>query len=118
VTDRDCAIGDKPHAAVVGLLCDNHFTKLGAILRDVEDQAAMLSAVPSMQIATGTRGGSLASHRAPARLDVIVANDRRRGTGIPVSGEPDPWGFDDTASILDVLHSWARVVREERGLAS
>jgi hypothetical protein len=117
VSETNCVIGSKPHAADVGYLCRHHLEELGRILRDVEDEAVHLSAVPSMQQSSGSRGGTLASHRAPARLDVVVANDHRRGTGIPLSGEPDPWGMDDTPSVLNTLHSWARVVREDRVLS-
>jgi hypothetical protein len=87
------------------------------MLRDIEDQAALLDLRPSMAIRSGSGGGSLASHRAPANLDVIVANDSRRGTGRIGYEDADPWGLDDTASVLDVLHSWARIVREERELS-
>lgn len=114
---ENCVIGSKPHMADSGYLCSGHAQKLADTLRELEDEYALLSAVPSMMIRSG-RGGSLASHRSPAVLDVLVATDRRRGTGHIGSDAEDPWGLDDTASVLDVLHSWARVVREERGLAA
>jgi hypothetical protein len=113
-----CVICTEERQAIHGLLCTPHFERVASWLHEIEVEAAYLSPMKSMQIASGNRGAGLASHRSPARLDVIVARDRRRGTGIPLVGEPDPWGFDDTASILDTLHSWARVVREERDLAS
>jgi hypothetical protein len=86
------------------------------MLRDIEDQAALLDPRPSMAILSGEGGGGLASHQVPANLDVLVANDPRRGTGRIGYEDADPWGIDDTASVLDVLHSWARIVREEREL--
>jgi hypothetical protein len=111
-----CVIGERAHGADVGLLCRGHLEKLGAILRDIEDQAAMLDARPSMQIRTGSGKGSLASERAPARLDVLVHTDRRRGTGKSETDD-DALAAGETLPILDVLHSWARIVREERDLA-
>lgn len=112
---RNCVIGGKAHAADVGLLCDHHFTTLGTTLRDIEDEATVLSAVPSMQQQTGNRGGSLASQRTPARLEVLVHNDPRHGTGRSEE-EDDELAAGQTLSILNTLHSWARIVREERDL--
>jgi hypothetical protein len=83
------------------------------MLREIEDETAILEAVPSMQIRSGSGGGSLASHRSPAVLDAIVARDPRRGTGRIGWDDADPWGIDDTASVLETLHSRARSVRED-----
>jgi hypothetical protein len=83
------------------------------MLREIEDETAILEAVPSMQIRTGSGGGSLASQRSPAVLDAIVALDPRRGTGRIGWDDADPWGIDDTASVLETLHSRARTVRED-----
>ncbi|MGZ4524217.1 MAG: hypothetical protein ACXVXO_12505 [Mycobacteriaceae bacterium] len=97
-----------------GYLCDDDFAELAAMLRQIEDEAAILDARPSMAIRSGAGGGgTLASHRAPANLDVIVATDSRRGLMRWSSDDFDEWGLDDTASILDTLHSRARTVREE-----
>lgn len=112
-----CVIGSTPHRADEGYLCGKHLQRFADILRDIEDEHAMLDAVPSMQIVSG-RSGGLPSHRSPARLDVIVATDRRRGTGHLGSDYEDPWALDDTASVLDTLHSWARVVRDDRGFTA
>jgi hypothetical protein len=76
-----CVVHSKPTEARHGLLCVAHFDRLADMLRQVEEEAAILSAVPSMAIRTGSGGGSLASERAPARLDVLVHRDTRRGTG-------------------------------------
>jgi hypothetical protein len=114
VTAATCLIGSKAHGAEVGYLCSDHLERLASMLREIEDEAALLSAVPSMQQASGSRGGSLASHRSPARLDVVVANDPRRGD----KALADAWGSDDTLSILDCLGGWARLVREERQLST
>lgn len=98
-----------------GLICRGHLERLGGILWDIEDQAAALSSVPSMAVRSG-RSGSLASHRSPAVLDAIVATDPRRGQLRWGSPDFDDAGLDDTASVLETLHSWARMVREERGM--
>jgi hypothetical protein len=75
VTDRNCAIGDKPHTADVGYLCEAHLQKLADTLRQIEDEAQHLDARPSMAIRTGSGGGSLTSERAPVRLDVLAFRD-------------------------------------------
>jgi hypothetical protein len=45
------------------------------MLRDIEDQAALLDLEPSMAVRTGSGGGSLASERAPLRLQVLAFLD-------------------------------------------
>jgi Zn-finger nucleic acid-binding protein len=97
------------------------FGRLTSMLRDIEDEAAVLDAVPSMAQRTGPGGSGLASHRAPANLDVIVAGDPRRGLMRWASADDndlkafDPWGLDDTGSVLETLDSRARTVEEESG---
>jgi hypothetical protein len=112
-----CVICNTDRPATYGFVCIQHHERVAQWLHEVEVEAAILSPVKSMQVASGNRGAGLASERSPVRLDAIVMRDRRRGTGTPISGEQDPWGFDATPSILDVLGSWARLVREERDLA-
>lgn len=118
-----------------GYLCRGHFQHVAQWLHEVEDEAAVLSAVKSMAVATGNRGAGLASQRSPARLDVIALTDSRTAPYAPRSDGPvcrDCWHDTCTAmrawenaraaradgllSILGVLGSWARVVREEREL--
>jgi hypothetical protein len=115
MSEGRCVICTKPRMADVGLTCRIHFDRLADMLRQVEEEAAILSAVPSMAIRTGSGGGSLASTRAPARLDVLVHRDIRRGTGESET-EDDELAAGKTLPVLYVLHSWARVVREERQL--
>src|SRR5690349_8075404 len=103
--------GDREH----GYLCASCYSRLSSMLREIEDEAAILSAVPSMAIRTGAGGGSLASHRSPAVIDALVALDPRRGTGRIGYDDADPWGIDNTASVLETLHSRARTVREDLG---
>src|SRR5207253_7958015 len=85
------------------------------MLREVEDEATMLDARPSISQRIGSGHGSLPSERAPAKLNVLVHTDHRRGTGKSETDD-DANAGGDTLPILDVLHSWARVVREERDL--
>jgi hypothetical protein len=131
-----CVIGQREHPAAAGYLCLGHLERLGAMLRDIEEEAALLSSVPSMAVVEGTRGGAPAFERAPARLDVIVHNDQRSrpaGERPPGPACPECWhdscidirtwtdAYDAQAAellaVLDVLHSWARLVREERELS-
>lgn len=101
--------------ATMGYTCAGHYARLGSILADLEMEAVLVSTVPSMQQRTGPAGG-LASHRSPARLDAIVHRDPRHGTGMS-EDEEDELAAGQTMSILGTLHSWARVLREERELA-
>jgi hypothetical protein len=114
--DITCAATQRcSHQPAPGLLvCRGHLERLGAMLRDIEDEAAILSAVPSMQQQQG-RGGGLASHRTPVRLDVLVHTDPRHGTGKSEDYD-DALAAGETLSILATLHSWARVIREDRAL--
>jgi hypothetical protein len=137
----------------VGLLCRGHLERLYAMLVEIEREAAILSAVPSMAVRSGSGGGRPAAERSPVRLDVVAMRDRRTRRW-----EPDeqprytppapksfgPWclfcehetctawragrrrdlhddeydaGSANLASILEELHNWARLVREERDLA-
>jgi hypothetical protein len=92
--------------ATTGYLCTADLDRLSQQLLDIQRESELLSAVPSMQAATGSRGGTLASHRSPARLDVLVLTDPRTSA--------DETG---TLGVLAVLASWARAVREDRQLA-
>lgn len=98
-----------------GYLDAECYGRISSVLRQIEDEAAILEAVPSMAQRTGAGGGSLASHRSPAVLDAIVARDPRRGLMRWASDDFDPWGLDDTASVLETLSSWCRTVNEENG---
>ncbi len=132
-----CVVHNSPAKAEHGYLCAGHFQQLNSMLRDLEDEAALLSAVPSMQQRQGSRGTGLASERSNARLDVIAMNDRRTITYQPRPHGPacpDCWhescqlirnwidAYDsqatDLASILGTLHGWAQVVRDEREYAT
>jgi hypothetical protein len=96
-----------------GYLCAKCYPRLSSMLREIEDETAILETVPSFAQRTGGSSGSLPSHRAPAVLDAIVARDPRRGTGRIAYDDHDPWGIDNTASVLETLHSRARTVRED-----
>lgn len=85
-----------------GLLCAPCRDRLGRWLHDIEAEVQLLSAVPSMAQAHGTRGGTLAAHRAPARIDALTLADTR------------PW----TDSALGTLHRWANRIRHDRHLVT
>jgi hypothetical protein len=106
------------------------------MLREVEEQTALLSAVPSMQQRTGSGTGTPAFQRVPVRLTVVALLDPRTrpaGQRPPGPACAECWhdscvdirawidAYDaqgvQTLAVLDVLHSWARVVREERSLS-
>jgi hypothetical protein len=117
VNEARCVICTEATAATMGLLCSGHYSRLSRMLRDVEDEAVHLDPRPSMQVQIGSGKGSLASERAPVRLDVLVHTDRRRGIGWAET-EDDAHAAGSTLPILDVLGSWARMVREERDLGT
>lgn len=70
-----CVVHSKPAEARHGLLCTVHFDRLADMLRSVEEEAALLSAVPSMAQRQGSGRGSLASERTPVRIDVLAFRD-------------------------------------------
>lgn len=130
-----CVICQTERPAIHGLLCTSHYERVAQWLHEIEVEAAILSPVKSMQVASGNRGAGLASERSPARLDAIVMRDRRTVNGGPVcEGPVCDYCWHDTClayrpgrealesgsaqvmSILGVLGSWAAMVREEREL--
>jgi hypothetical protein len=111
-----CVVCTKERQASIGHLCAGHFARLAEMLREIEAEACHLDARPSMQQTMDSGGGTLPSHRSPARLDVLVHTDRRRGTGKSETDD-DALAAGSTLPILDVLGSWARLVREDRELS-
>lgn len=109
-----CVIGESKHEADHGYLCDHHYGTFRRTLAELETEAAILSVMPSLQQRSGSPSGAPAFTRAPARIDVICMTDPRRGE-LPWSADDfDDLGLDDTPSVLETLHSWARMVREEQ----
>lgn len=95
------------------LLCATDTRRLGDWIARIGDEYERLSAVPSMQQrepGTGGRSG-LASQRSVGRLDVIALRDKRGRD----RDDTDPDG-NATRGVLEVLGSWAILVREERGI--
>jgi hypothetical protein len=136
-TEARCVICTTPREAPRGMICNQHFDRLAQMLRDVESESCFLDARPSMAIRTGSGKGSLASERAPARLDVLAMLDfRTYPYAKPPAGPACVHCWHDscialrawdnavnaratnTMSVLDTLHGWARVVREDRDHAS
>lgn len=113
-----CVIGDRPHPRQDGMLiCEWHRQELSRILRHIEDEAVHLSVVPSLAVRYDSGSGSSAPafERAPLRLEARSLIDWRRGTGVTRHDrELDETGWDETMSVLETLHWWARLVREER----
>lgn len=102
------------HPAAGWNLCRAHAAKLGQWLADVEDLYATLDAVPSSAVDLNHAHGSvLAAHRSPARMDVLVLRDVRSRE----QDDEDPDG-NHGRGVLEVLGSWARIVREARDLAA
>lgn len=94
-------------------LCQSHTLNLGDWIARIADQFALLDAVPSMAMRepdTGGRSG-LASQRSVGRLDVMALRDARGRA----RDEDDPDG-NATRGVLEVLGSWATVVREEKSI--
>lgn len=114
----ECIVASRPHLAAVGaMICRRHLEQIGIWLREIEDETCLLDARPSLAIRLDGGHASLASEQAPVRLNVLVHTDHRRGTGKSETDD-DAHAAGDTLPILDVLHSWARIVREERHLAT
>lgn len=113
------AVGGEHRAHDGMLICRHHLENLGRLLREAETEAAELVIAPSLAVAYDTgRSGSLASQKAPVRLEPLVLTDRRRGTGVTLHRDLDEHGWDDTPSVLETLHAWARQVRDERLLGT
>lgn len=118
-TTPQCVIGSRPHPADHGLICENHRQALSRTLRDIEDEALRLAVTPSLAISyEGGGGGSLASQRSPIRIDARALLDRRRGTGITRARDLDETAWDPTPSVLETLHAWERLVRDEHKLST
>jgi hypothetical protein len=110
-----CVVPGKPHMADSGIhLCRTHFDELSEWLYDVEREYDALDARPSMAANWGgARGGKLASHTTPARINPLVHNDPRH---VPLSKLTHLSGADDTLSAYDVLHTTANRIRNDRGI--
>lgn len=112
--DVTCAAPTCRRRPVAGLLCGTDATRLGQWLADVAGDWQQLDAAPTSSTSTGGgRGGGLASHRAPARLDVLVLTDPRSRE----RSAADPDG-NRARSLPEVLGSWAATVRDERELTA
>jgi len=105
LTADPCTAPNCRRSATPGsLLCPTDLGRLGQMLAEIADDLHRLTAAPT---ATGWapdqgRGGGLASHRSPARLDVLALTDAR------TTRDPDTRSL----SIPAVLGEWADTVRE------
>ncbi|MDP5182157.1 hypothetical protein QOZ88_05870 [Blastococcus sp. BMG 814] len=108
--DVVCAAPTCRRAPSRGLLCAADADQLGQWLADFAADWRQLDATPTSATSGGGRGGGLASHRAPARLDVLVLTDPRSRP----RDDADPDG-NGARSLPEVLGSWASTVREDMG---
>lgn len=108
-----CAVPTCRRSAVGGRICPSDQARLGQWLADVGADWQSLDPIPDMTSpgAGRTSGGALASHRAPARLDVLVLTDPRSRA----RDQHDPDG-NPHRSVPEILGSWAATVRDERHL--
>lgn len=95
-----------PAAASVGLLCEHHAQRITWQLADILDWWALL---PALLIPTsdgeGNHRGKRIDSPSPIRLDVVAVGDLRTGMAVAPG---------DIVGVRFVLHTWARVVIEER----
>lgn len=96
-----------PAEATHGLICGPCSNHLANTLTELANQLPALALIHGTT--TTTRDG-IPAHRAdppaPCRLDLIAITDPRTGMGTD----------GDIIGILGVLHSWARIVREDQHL--
>jgi hypothetical protein len=109
-----CVLGnpEEPHAAALGsYVCAGHQDKLYGQLRAIVDTVARIAIRPANHGSPGAgRSGALASQRFVLDLESIAL------AGPLAPGDvanPDGW---DEHHPLSVVGSWARMVREDRGL--
>lgn len=113
----DCVLPSRPHRAEAGLLiCRRHLDELADALHEVQAEAEVIDARPSMAQGWGEGGGGggLKSTKSPVRLDAVVLGDHRVVDADEVG---DRWGADPTLSAFGVLHTWANRVRNGKDIA-
>lgn len=110
-----CAVPGRNHHAEDGLyICRNHLDELAGWLYDIDTEVVRLDARPTLQGNwDGARGGRLASHQAPAKINSIVHADRRHVSSRDLTS---PVGLDGTLSAFGTLHMWADEIRDGRSL--
>ena len=109
-----CVLGDleRPHLALPGLLvCDGHREALYDELRSIVDILARIAIRPSGGGAPGAgRSGLLASQRSVLDLESLALAGPLAPGDVTTA---DGW---DEHHPVTTVGSWARLVREERGL--
>jgi hypothetical protein len=109
-----CVLGDpeRAHAALPGLLvCDGHREALYEELRAIVDTVARIAIRPAT---TGTPGGGRSGVLASQRSVLDVESAALAGPQAPGEVTTDD-GWDPDHPVTTV-GSWARLVREERGI--
>jgi hypothetical protein len=108
-----CAVPGRKHQADEALqICRNHLDELGEWLYEIEEEEKKLDARPSLQGSwNATRGGRLASHQSPARINPLVHSDPRY---VLAEDLTTTVGIDGTLSVFGTLHGWANQIRDGR----
>lgn len=99
-------------AATTGLLCTAHYLDMHAMLQEIMESYEKLGDYMepgSAAIDTDVRRGKRADHAAPIRLEIVALTDWR--TGPAING-------GDVVPVIGIVSGWARIVREERAIAT
>ena len=102
-----CLLCPRSTPAEVGMLCEWHADRIAGELVDIALWWALLPEllVPGSGEDDGNVRGKRIDSPSPVRLDVVAVMDPRTSVGL---------GGDDVTGVRCVIHSWARVVVEER----
>jgi hypothetical protein len=110
MTENLCIMGHaKPKKAQHGFICANHYEKLGSALEDILELCSLLFYFYEPGTATDDGRqvhGTRIDPPSPVRLDVVALMDPRTKQLHP----------SDPVPVLAIIESWAKLVREERGL--
>lgn len=109
LTKNDCILGHRDHAErYIGYACRRHYHWIDRTLVQIEELAALFDEVLLPGPGTGERSATRVGSPAPGRLEVMALTDKRAKTPIDLDDE------DDVPDLIGTLHSWGRIVAEER----
>lgn len=109
-----CTACDKATTMPPALLCPRCQNRLGANLDELSTGHARLDPAPRSSTRHGGRGAPGFGSRSPARDDVLVLTDPRRGAGARSDDEKTVCA---SRSVLRCVAGWADRAREARVLA-